>query len=242
LALKCVLFDLGETLVTREVEGRAVDMVALDRLVTFANRSGYRMDRESSISLFLKNYRRLDELRDSFLVEIPMRCWLDNLLSHISSRRIDERLLRRAIDIFVEARSSGVVCFPEVPNVLGCLLKSKYRLGIVTNTSSSEVPNRVLSQLKLRGYFNVVATSAELGVRKPYPGIFHYALRELSARVEDTAFVGDSVKHDIIGAKSLGMKTVLVDRRRHNRKTLQADVTLRSLSRLPKVLANLQVQ
>jgi len=234
-----VLFDLGETLVTRDVEDRAVDMFALDRLVSFANRSGYGIDRESLISLFLENYRILDELRDSFLVEIPMRCWLGNLLSHVSSRRIDERLLRRAMDIFVEARSSGVMCFPEVPRVLS-ILKSKYRLGIVTNTSSSEVPNRVLSQLKMRGYFSVVATSAELGIRKPYPGIFYYALRELNARAGDTAFVGDSIKHDIIGAKSLGMKTALVDRRRrYQGKTLQADVTLRSLSRLPKTLISL---
>lgn len=214
-------------------------MFALDRLVTFANQSGYGIDRESLISLFLENYRRLDELRDRFLVEIPMRCWLGNLLSYVSSRRIDERLLRRAMDIFVEARSSGVMCFPEVPRVLR-ILKSKYRLGIVTNTSSSEVPNRVLSQLKMRGYFSVVATSAELGIRKPYPGIFYYALRELNARAGDTAFVGDSIKHDIIGAKSLGMKTVLVDRRRRYKgKILQADVTLRSLSRLPKTLISL---
>ena len=239
MPLECVLFDLGETLVTRDVEDRAVDMFALDRLVTFANQSGYGIDRESLISLFLQNYRRLDELRDRFLVEIPMRCWLGNLLSHVSSRGIDERLLRRAMDIFVEARSSGVMCFPEVPRVLR-ILKSKYRLGIVTNTSSSEVPNRVLSQLKMRGYFSVVATSAELGIRKPYPGIFYYALRELNARAGDTAFVGDSIKHDIIGAKSLGMKTVLVDRRRrYQGKTLQADVTLRSLSRLPKTLISL---
>jgi len=239
LPLKCVLFDLGETLVTREVEDRAVDMAALDRLVKFANQRSCGIDRESLVSLFLENYRRLDELRDSFLVEIPMRCWLGSLLSHVSSRRIGERLLRRAMDIIVEARASGVVCFPEVPKVLS-LLKSKYRLGIVTNTSSSEVPNRVLSQLKLRGYFSVVATSAELGIRKPYPGIFYYALRELSARAENTAFVGDSIKHDIIGARCLGMKTILVDRRRqYKSRILQADATLRSLGRLPKVLASL---
>ena len=214
-------------------------MIALDRFATFADRIGYRIDRESLISLFLENYRRLDELRDSFSVEIPMRCWLGNLLSHVSSRRINERLLRRAMDVFVEARSSGVICYPEVPNVLS-LLKRSYRLGIVTNTSSSEVPNRVLSQLKLRGYFSVVATSAELGIRKPYPGIFYYALREVCARAEDTAFVGDSIKHDIVGAKFLGMKTILIDRRRrYMRKTSKADVTLRSLRRLPKVLVDL---
>jgi len=239
LPLKCVLFDLGETLVTRDVEDRAVDMTALDKIVTFANLRGCGIDKESLFSLFLENYRRLDELRDSFLVEIPMRCWLGSLLSHVSSRRIGERLLRRAMDIIVEARSSGVICFPEVPKVLS-LLKSKYRLGIVTNTSSSEVPNHVLYRLRLRGYFSVVATSADLGVRKPYPGIFYYALRELSARVKDTAFVGDSIKHDIVGARSLGMKTVLVDRRRQYKSgILQADATVRSLGRLPRVLASL---
>ncbi len=239
MPLKCVLFDLGETLVTREVEDRAVDMVALDKLVTFANQRGCGIDRESLFSLFLENYRRLDELRDSFLVEIPMRCWLGSLLSHVASRRIGERLLRRSMDIIVEARSSGVICFPEVPKVLN-LLKSKYRLGIVTNTSSSEVPNRVLSRLRLREYFSVVATSADLGVRKPYPGIFYYALRELSSGANDTAFVGDSIKHDIVGARSLGMKTVLVDRRRqYESGILQADATVRSLGRLPRVLASL---
>jgi FMN phosphatase YigB (HAD superfamily) len=50
-----------------------------------------------------------------------------------------------------------------------------------------------------------MAISADLGIRKPHPEIFKYALSKLSVLPEETAMVGDNLKADVGGAKELDM-------------------------------------
>jgi putative hydrolase of the HAD superfamily len=50
------------------------------------------------------------------------------------------------------------------------------------------------------------------GRTKPHPSIFVAALRILDVRPEEAAMVGDSYEDDIEGARTLGMKAILLDR------------------------------
>ena len=45
---------------------------------------------------------------------------------------------------------------------------------------------------------------------KPYPAIFHIALKALNAEVEETLMVGDRLETDILGANQIGMHTAAV--------------------------------
>ena len=45
---------------------------------------------------------------------------------------------------------------------------------------------------------------------KPYPAIFHAALKAIDASVEDTLMVGDRLETDILGANQLGIDTAAV--------------------------------
>jgi putative hydrolase of the HAD superfamily len=49
-------------------------------------------------------------------------------------------------------------------------------------------------------------------VQKPHPSIFEAALAELEASAGDTAMVGDSIEDDILGARALGIRAILLDR------------------------------
>ncbi|MDA0351899.1 MAG: HAD-IA family hydrolase [Chloroflexi bacterium] len=60
--------------------------------------------------------------------------------------------------------------------------------------------------------FEGVITSARAGFRKPHPAIFEAALRLASTPVEATIYVGDSYKHDVEGARGVGMASILIDR------------------------------
>ena len=70
----------------------------------------------------------------------------------------------------------------------------------------------MLEDLGLGGLLNVVVTSAQAGASKPDPAIFEFALQEVRCPAENALFVGDSLETDIAGARSAGLRAVLMDR------------------------------
>jgi FMN phosphatase YigB (HAD superfamily) len=64
-----------------------------------------------------------------------------------------------------------------------------------------------LQIMGLLDYFDAdhMAISADLGIRKPNPAIFQYALDALRVPAEEAAMVGDSFGADVVGAKHLNI-------------------------------------
>lgn len=96
------------------------------------------------------------------------------------------------------------------PESRTCLerLHRRYKLGIVAN----QIPG---TEDRLRGYgilqyFDFVVASAEAGVAKPDPRIFHMALERARCLPEQAVMVGDRLDCDIAPAKALGMKTIWI--------------------------------
>ena len=70
----------------------------------------------------------------------------------------------------------------------------------------------IIRALGVSARFEGVITSARAGVRKPHPAIFEAALRLAGTSVAKTIYVGDSYKHDVEGARGVGMASILIDR------------------------------
>ena len=100
--------------------------------------------------------------------------------------------------------------YPEVPAVLERLRAGGARLAVVSNWDVSL--HDVLERTQLRALVDVVVISAELGAAKPDPAIFRAALDRLGATASDAINVGDSVEHDVAGARAAGVEAVLVAR------------------------------
>ena len=100
--------------------------------------------------------------------------------------------------------------YPEVPAVLERLRAGGARLAVVSNWDVSL--HDVLERTELRGRVDAVVISAEVGVAKPDPAIFRIALEQLGAKANDAVHVGDSVEHDIAGARAAGLEAVFVAR------------------------------
>jgi len=86
-------------------------------------------------------------------------------------------------------------------------LSPYYQLGIIANQ-----PPIVTDFLRRRGllnYFKVIAISETLGMRKPEPAIFEWALQQAKTHPEAAIMIGDRVDHDVAPAKALGMRTIL---------------------------------
>jgi putative hydrolase of the HAD superfamily len=100
--------------------------------------------------------------------------------------------------------------YPEVPGALARLRARGARLAVVSNWDVSL--HDVLERTELRPLVDAVVISAVEGVAKPDPAIFRAALRRLGARAQDAMHVGDSVEHDVAGARAAGVEAVLVAR------------------------------
>ena len=97
-----------------------------------------------------------------------------------------------------------------VPGTMELLdyLKPKYHLHLITN-GFQEVQHTKLSGSGLEPYFETLTVSEEVGVKKPKPEIFRYALAKDHATAEESLMIGDEMAVDIDGARAIGMHTVL---------------------------------
>jgi putative hydrolase of the HAD superfamily len=100
--------------------------------------------------------------------------------------------------------------YAEVPGALARLRADGARLAVVSNWDVSL--HDVLERTGLRRLVDAVVISAELGVAKPDPAIFHAALARLGADADGAVHVGDSLQADVAGARAAGLQAVLVVR------------------------------
>ena len=97
-----------------------------------------------------------------------------------------------------------------VPGTMEVLdyLKPKYHLHLITN-GFEEVQDTKLTLSGMKPYFETLTVSEEVGVKKPNPEIFQYALRKAHATAEESLMIGDEMAVDIDGARAAGIDTVL---------------------------------
>jgi HAD superfamily hydrolase (TIGR01662 family) len=103
--------------------------------------------------------------------------------------------------------------YEDVPEVLRALHAAGVKIGLISNTQRSLTAFE--SHFELDGLFAVAISSFDHGYMKPHPSIFESALKQVSARPHEAVMVGDSLAHDIEGARKLGMRAVLVSRGGH---------------------------
>jgi putative hydrolase of the HAD superfamily len=96
-----------------------------------------------------------------------------------------------------------------VPGTMELLdyLKPKYHLHLITN-GFQEVQDTKLSLSGMKPYFETLTVSEEVGVKKPNPEIFHYALRKANATAEESLVIGDEMAVDIDGARAAGIDQI----------------------------------
>ena len=70
----------------------------------------------------------------------------------------------------------------------------------------------IVSGLGLHVHIDTVVSSADVGLHKPDPRIFEMAAQRVGVSPDRAAHVGDHLYADVVGANSVGMTPVLIDR------------------------------
>ena len=99
-------------------------------------------------------------------------------------------------------------------------LQEKYNMIVLTNGKSYEQRMK-LKKLGLENIFKLYI-SGETHISKPKDKAFINVLESEGLLADETMMIGDSLHHDILPAKKLGLKTCLVEKKWHFDDELQA--------------------
>lgn len=191
--IRAIVFDLDNTLVDfMRMKHEAVE-AAIDGMID----AGLGLPREAVRARIDAIYQELGlEYQNVF----------DRLLES-ELGEIDPKILASGIVAYRRARGSAMVLYPHVQMTLLELAKRGIRLGVVSDAPRSQVWLR-LCDLSLQHTFDAVVTFEDTGERKPSPAPFREVLRRLGVEAGDALMIGDWAERDVVGGRSLGMKTV----------------------------------
>ena len=111
------------------------------------------------------------------------------------------------------------------------ILNIPYEKAILTDSARFFVEN---SELK---NFGRIFTPAETKSLKPDPKVFLTVINDFKLKPEECVMVGDDIERDLVSAKNLGMKTILIDR--ENRYPDYKGIKINSFDKLEAALAGL---
>jgi putative hydrolase of the HAD superfamily len=228
--LRAVLIDLGETLVHLDRPWEDVFGANLASLHSCLKEQGLNSDFERFANVFVSVFERASATADFYKIEIPMQDIISQALRKLKFKVLGEEMMQRAITEFYTPELDAWQPFPDTLSTLGALRDHGFEMGLVSNAKSDWAVHSILEKNGLDRYFRVVVTSAEMGIRKPRVEIFERALGMLGAKSAESAFLGDSLNADVIGARIVGMRSIHVRRRPPVNNLAHADATVSSLS------------
>ncbi len=203
MSVRHIFFDLDHTLWDFETNSDktfayifernrvALDLERFTETYRPINKKYWKLFREDKVSKADLRYNRLREAFDALDFEAE-----DELIHTLSEEYIaflslNNRLFAHAIEVLE-------------------YLRGKYSLHIITN-GFEEVQHRKLASSRLEPYFDHVVTSENVGVKKPDPRIFHYALQKAEANPSESIMIGDNYEADIQGALNVGMRAIMCE-------------------------------
>ncbi len=193
-----VLFDAGGTLV----------QVHTERLAEALRRRGH--DPHELDDAF---WRTLVLLDHEFAPQAGVwDDWFDRWIARIgTSSGIDEQVM---LDAWHEADDPHFLWDLPIPGAQACLQRLRdagVRTGVVSNADGRV--EAALERAGLAALLDVIVDSGVVGVAKPDPAIFTYALDPLGLRAAETWYLGDTVAYDMAAADAAGLTGWVVDHR-----------------------------
>jgi len=208
--IKAVLFDLYGTLVYEERdEEEQYRFKAYNRLIDYLKSLGYNV----SINYFIKIYNNifekcLERIKGT-LNELDMIYVYWNIFKNLGIIP-SLNLVKNCLDIFYTMEVRSVKIFPDTLSILNYCRKRSFKTAIVSNATIRF--EYVISHLKLSNYFDVLMASYKILKVKPHPEIYLKTLNLLNISPQNAVMIGNSPLSDIIGAKKVGLKAILVKR------------------------------
>ncbi|EPR73074.1 haloacid dehalogenase-like hydrolase [Winogradskyella psychrotolerans RS-3] len=123
--------------------------------------------------------------------------------------KVEDDMIHLLSDAYIDQLTTFNHLFDGTFEILN-YLKDKYQLHIITN-GFEEAQEKKLVTSNIKQYFRTVTNSEMVGVKKPNPKIFNFALNLAKADANESVMIGDNIEADIEGAHKTGMQTIHFD-------------------------------
>ncbi len=191
--IQAVIFDLDNTLTDFMKAKEEAIGAAVDAMID----AGLPLGRQEAIENIFAIYKQkgIEHQR------------VFNFLLEQTIGRNDDRILAAAVVAYRRARDSSLVTYPHTRLVLNRLLRSGYKMAVVSDAPRFEAWLR-LTALGLQHSFDLVLTFDDTGFHKPDPRGFQMALEVLEVEPDRAVVIGDWKERDILGGRNAGLHTV----------------------------------
>ena len=164
-----------------------------------------------SLSSFLEHYMPINLkywklYRDEKVSKNDLRFERLNETFNAINIKLGKQLVNKLSEDYIEYLTTHNHIFDGTLEILD-YLKPKYKLHIITN-GFEEVQNRKLSHANIIHYFDTITNSEMVGVKKPNPKMFHFALDQAKTKKESSIMIGDNYEADILGALNIGLDAI----------------------------------
>jgi len=240
--IKLILFDLGNTLIFFDGDEEKTAAEAARALTRDLIEGGYPLDVEVFPARFQAAMKGYFTRRENDCLELTSSYVLRELLIQVGFENPPTEVIRSALRAMYAVSEAHWKMGDDTLATLDRLGGEGYRLGIISNAADADDFHRLMKGHRLGKYFELALVSAEVGMRKPHPLIFHLAMDFFGIPAAQTAMVGDLPAMDILGAQRQGIAGIWITRWLHpetggkSPAGITPDACITNLAVLPGVL------
>ena len=245
MAIRGLIFDLGNTLMYFAGDWPEVFMVADKAMVKYLVQAGCDLDEDRFALDFRDQLRAYYVSREQEHVELTTAHILKDLLTEYGYPAVSDQVVDRALESFYQETQTYWLPEQDTLTTLASLKSQDYHLGVISNASDDADVQNLVDKAEVRPYLDFVLSSASCGIRKPNPEIFNIALNHWGFSPQEVAMVGDTLDADVLGGKNAGLYTIWITRRVSpsanpaKQDHIKPDATIQTLAELPVLLKDL---
>ena len=234
MSIKCIIFDLGNTLVDST---GAIKNIDEEYNLPIWKGFGFTGNMEEFKEAKRKTDRELEVIASQ--KKTPRDLWAMKLAENLGIK-ISKQQAEEDFKGFENYFRENVKLIPGAREILDFLKERGYNLALISN-GWTDLANQIIDEVKIREYFDLILISEDVGYRKCELKPFYILLEKLKLKPDECIMVRDRLDEDAC-ARKLGIKVVWFEFDEnyvHPKPTEKFDFKIKKLEELEDLLSKI---